>query len=109
LGGRGRQISEFKANLVYKVSSRTARTTQRNPVSEKKKSPELDIALRASAQQSNPVLSPSFFLSLYIHLISIPVSHDTSDSRTTCLPSSGITFMSRMTPVLTFVMFYTEI
>jgi hypothetical protein len=29
-GGRGRQISEFKASLVYKVSSRTARATQRN-------------------------------------------------------------------------------
>jgi hypothetical protein len=25
LGGRGRQISEFKASLVYRVSSRTAR------------------------------------------------------------------------------------
>jgi hypothetical protein len=25
LGGRGRRISEFKASLVYKVSSRTAR------------------------------------------------------------------------------------
>jgi hypothetical protein len=30
-------ISEFEASLVYRVSSRTARTTQRNPVSEKKK------------------------------------------------------------------------
>jgi hypothetical protein len=37
LGGRGRQISEFEASLVYKVSSRTARATQRNPVSKKKK------------------------------------------------------------------------
>jgi hypothetical protein len=36
LGGRGRQISEFKASLVYRVSSRTARDTQRNPVSKKK-------------------------------------------------------------------------
>jgi hypothetical protein len=36
-GGRGRQISEFEASLVYKVSSRAARTTQRNPVSKKKK------------------------------------------------------------------------
>jgi hypothetical protein len=35
LGGRGRQISEFKASLVYKVSSRTARATQRNPVLKK--------------------------------------------------------------------------
>jgi hypothetical protein len=32
LGGRGRRISEFKASLVYRVSSRTARATQRNPV-----------------------------------------------------------------------------
>jgi hypothetical protein len=36
LGGRGRWISEFKASLVYKVSSRTARAIQRNPVSKKK-------------------------------------------------------------------------
>jgi hypothetical protein len=33
LGGRGRRISEFKARLVYKMSSRTARAIQRNPVS----------------------------------------------------------------------------
>jgi hypothetical protein len=33
LGGRGRQISEFEASLVYKVSPRTARAIQRNPVS----------------------------------------------------------------------------
>jgi hypothetical protein len=31
LGVRGRQISEFEASLVYRVSSRTARATQRNP------------------------------------------------------------------------------
>jgi hypothetical protein len=37
LGGRGRQIYVFKASLVYKVSSRTARATQRNPVSQKNK------------------------------------------------------------------------
>jgi hypothetical protein len=37
LGGRGRRISEFEASLVYKVSSRTARATQRNPVSNKTK------------------------------------------------------------------------
>jgi hypothetical protein len=35
LGGGGRQISEFEASLVYKVSSRTARAIQRNPVSKK--------------------------------------------------------------------------
>jgi hypothetical protein len=32
-GGRGRQISEFEASLVYRVSSSTARAIQRNPVS----------------------------------------------------------------------------
>jgi hypothetical protein len=32
LGGRGRWISEFQASLVYKVSSRTAKAIQRNPV-----------------------------------------------------------------------------
>jgi hypothetical protein len=30
--GRSRRISEFEASLVYRVSSRTARATQRNPV-----------------------------------------------------------------------------
>jgi hypothetical protein len=37
LGGRGRWISEFKASLVYRVSSRTARTAQRNPISKNQK------------------------------------------------------------------------
>jgi hypothetical protein len=36
-GGRGRQISEFDDSLVYKVSSRTARATQRNPISKNQK------------------------------------------------------------------------
>jgi hypothetical protein len=36
-GGRGRRISEFEASLVYRVSSRTARATQRNPVSKNQK------------------------------------------------------------------------
>jgi hypothetical protein len=42
--GRERQaISEFEASLLYKVSSRTARAIQRNPVSKnqkKKKNPQ---------------------------------------------------------------------
>jgi hypothetical protein len=37
LGGRGRRISEFKTSLIYRVSCRTARATQRNPVSKNKK------------------------------------------------------------------------
>jgi hypothetical protein len=43
LGGRGRRISEFEASLVYKVSFRTARAIQRNPVSGKKKKDMSDI------------------------------------------------------------------
>jgi hypothetical protein len=39
LGSRGRQISEFEASLVYKVSSMTVRATQRNPVSKTPKKP----------------------------------------------------------------------
>jgi hypothetical protein len=37
LGSRGRWISELEASLVYRVSSRTARATQRNPVSKNQK------------------------------------------------------------------------
>jgi hypothetical protein len=37
LGGRGRQISKFEASLVYRVSSRTARAIQKNPVSKNQK------------------------------------------------------------------------
>jgi hypothetical protein len=32
MGGRGIHISEFKASLVYRVSSRTAMAAQINPV-----------------------------------------------------------------------------
>jgi hypothetical protein len=41
LGVRGRGISEFEASLVYRVSSRRARTTQRNPVSKKPKNKKI--------------------------------------------------------------------
>jgi hypothetical protein len=37
LGGRDRRISEFKGSLAYRMSSRTARATQRNPVSKTNK------------------------------------------------------------------------
>jgi hypothetical protein len=35
--GRGRQISEFEASMVYTVGFRTARATQRNTVSKQNK------------------------------------------------------------------------
>jgi hypothetical protein len=40
LEGRGRRISEFEASLIYRVGSRIARPTQRNPVLKKKKKKE---------------------------------------------------------------------
>jgi hypothetical protein len=67
-GGRGRRISEFKASLVYKVSSRTARATQRNPVSKKKKFHSVVILCSLSLSHTLPscLLSPLFrTLSLY--------------------------------------------
>jgi hypothetical protein len=36
LGGKDRRISEFKGRLVYRVSSRTAKATQRDPISKNK-------------------------------------------------------------------------
>jgi hypothetical protein len=54
LGGRSRWISEFEASLVYKVSSRTARATQRNPVlknqKERKKEREREREREKSSQ-----------------------------------------------------------
>jgi hypothetical protein len=37
MGGKARQISEFEASLLYIVSFRTFRATQRNPVSKTNK------------------------------------------------------------------------
>jgi hypothetical protein len=53
-GGRGRQISEFQAILVYKVSSRIAKATQRNPVSKNKQTKTELALLLAPDAQYNP-------------------------------------------------------
>jgi hypothetical protein len=52
LGGRGRQISEFEASLVYRVSSRTARATQRNPVS-KNKTKQINKYIKLKINKNN--------------------------------------------------------
>jgi hypothetical protein len=52
LGGRARQISEFKASLVYRVSSRTARAIQRNPVSKKTKNQKTNKQKPPKRQQN---------------------------------------------------------
>jgi hypothetical protein len=46
LGGRGRRISKLEASLLYKVSSRTARAIQRNPVSKNKKQNKNKIIIK---------------------------------------------------------------
>jgi hypothetical protein len=51
LGGRVKQISEFEASLFYRVSSRTARAIQRNPVLKKKQK-----QLKKKKKTLNPVL-----------------------------------------------------
>jgi hypothetical protein len=43
LAGRSRWISELEASLVYRVSSRTARIIQRNPVSKIKQTKKVNI------------------------------------------------------------------
>jgi hypothetical protein len=66
LGGRGRQISEFEASLVYKVSSRTARAIQRNPVSKKseKKKRERERVLADEAVSVKSTLNTGQHFSL---------------------------------------------
>jgi hypothetical protein len=53
----GRQISEFEASLVYRMSSRTTRTTQRNPVQKKKKK-----GIKRKVKLSKAVLRRSLYL-----------------------------------------------
>jgi hypothetical protein len=55
LGGRGRQISEFEASLIYRVSSRTARATQRNPVSKKKQTNKQKTNKQTKKKQNKSV------------------------------------------------------
>jgi hypothetical protein len=59
LGGRGRWISEFEASLVYKVSSRTAKDTQRNPVS-KNKNKNKNKTKNKQKNQPNKQTTPTF-------------------------------------------------
>jgi hypothetical protein len=74
LGGRGRWISEFEASLVYKVSSRTARATQRNPVSKKTKQNKnktkqnKKVPGRFSTTENQPFLLFFFFFKERLHL-----------------------------------------
>jgi hypothetical protein len=55
-GSRGRWISEMEASLVYKVSSRIARATQRNPVSKNQKKKK---KVSSKAKSSGPTTHSS--------------------------------------------------
>jgi hypothetical protein len=61
LGGRGRRISEFEASLVYKVSSRTARAIQRNPVSKKQTNKKKRVAMVEGWRDVSAVKSTDCF------------------------------------------------
>jgi hypothetical protein len=56
LGGRSRWTSEFETSLVYKVSSRIARATQRNPVSKKKTKTKTTTTTTTKTWDKLPVL-----------------------------------------------------
>jgi hypothetical protein len=66
LGGRGRWISEFEASLVYKVSLRTARATQRNPVwkNPKGKKKKTNKSYSKRNDSGIKVISPKFMITL---------------------------------------------
>jgi hypothetical protein len=53
LGRQRQQISEFEASLVYRVSSRTARAIQRNPVSGGEKKPKTNKQTKNKTKQKN--------------------------------------------------------
>jgi hypothetical protein len=60
LGGRGRWISEFEASLVYRVSSRTARARQRNPVSNK----QTNKQMKRNSNTNNKQIKKNYRLKL---------------------------------------------
>jgi hypothetical protein len=82
LGGRGRWISEFKASLVYKVSSRAARAIQRNPVSKKKQKTTTKKNKNKNQQQKRPGMMPL-----------IPAPRKTLQSCSFCLKCDLVSFI----------------
>jgi hypothetical protein len=66
LGGRGRWISELEASLVYRVSCRTARDTQRNSVSKKQNKPKQNKTKQNTLQLFLHAKKPKVFTLLLI-------------------------------------------
>jgi hypothetical protein len=67
-GGRGRRISEFEASLVYKVSFRTARATERNPVLKNQKPKQNKTQTKQNKRLGREFLSRNFFGGLFVCL-----------------------------------------
>jgi hypothetical protein len=65
LGGKGRQISEFEASLVYRLSSRTSRARQRNSVSKKRKKRKKERKKERKSEQATGS-KQAFLLGFYI-------------------------------------------
>jgi hypothetical protein len=72
-----RQISEFEGSLLYKVSSRTASATQRNPVSKNQTKPNQN---KNSIRLFSLCMGESFF-PLISSLLSLPNNEKTSDEK----------------------------
>jgi uncharacterized protein (DUF2252 family) len=66
LGGRGRWISELEASLVYRVSSRTAKATQRNPFLENHKKIKENKKIFTSAHKEKMINTVSELLVLLL-------------------------------------------
>jgi hypothetical protein len=59
-------VCEFEAILVYKVSSRTARATQKNPVSREKKVPPLFVIPHWEQSLQNMGLQGTFNIQTFV-------------------------------------------
>jgi hypothetical protein len=66
VGDRGKRISELEASLVYRVSSRTARATQRNCVIKQNKQNKTKKYLLGEIILSNEFISDNGFLVIII-------------------------------------------
>jgi hypothetical protein len=97
VGGRGRWISEFEASLVYKVSSRTARSTQRNLVSKnqkRKKKKKKKKEIRINVEESIYSVCLSFWSSALLHSEMSYQSETSGDRMFTFQPAGSRTLLS---------------
>jgi hypothetical protein len=82
LGGRGRQISEFEVSLVYKVSSRTSRAIQRNPVLKTKPNQTKQNKTEGVAMEEDNPMSASDLHTFFFFSPSLPHTHTYTHTHT---------------------------